>query len=166
MKPLSLLTSLRLYGDIILKTPIPNLPYEYGLNSTLKLMAKEMPRIMYAFHGVGLAANQVGMLERMIVVDVIGQPLVMFNPKITQFSYEQRVKYEGCLSIPGLQKMVKRYRYVSVSYLDLEWKEQTLDLLSPNEKRMAEQTDFEMISRIIQHEIDHLDGILIIDRGE
>lgn len=158
MKPFVMATSLRLYGDVILKTKAEPIKV---ITNDFKLLATDMITIMYGFNGVGLAANQVGMLWRIIVVDMIGAPLIMFNPEITKLSSSQRPKYESCLSLPGFSKAVTRPIYCSTKYIDLGGKKQTLNLF-PKANRDAES--FETVSRIIQHEVDHLNGILLIDK--
>lgn len=115
-------------------------------------LAEDMVETMKANKGIGLAANQVGFLHRVIVVDGLGKegPMVILNPEIVQFEGEE-TREEGCLSIPGYFELLTRFRKVKVRGLDLEGKE----------------IDFEcdgIIARAIQHEIDHLEGILFIDR--
>lgn len=111
----------------------------------------DMMRIMRQANGVGIAAPQVGLSSRVIVVapeDV--RPMALINPVIVKQEGEQ-VSEEGCLSIPGLYGMVKRAQYVEVEALDRRGREITLEL----EGRPAV---------IVQHEIDHLDGVLFIDK--
>jgi len=112
---------------------------------------------MYKRGGVGLAANQVGVLKRVVVIDLDsgkeGQgknQLVLVNPEIVSAQGEV-VAEEGCLSLPGLYKKVKRAERVVVRARNREGKEFTLE---------AEG----LLSRAIQHEVDHLNGILFIDR--
>ncbi len=159
MKPFKIATSLRLYGDPILRAQANEISWWVGQNT--KLLADDMTRIMYGFNGVGLAGNQVGMLMRIIVVDLIGKPLVMLNPEILEKSKTEHVRHEGCLSLPGINIMVKRNQFIKTQYMDLEGRKQILDLLSPQER---DKQSFEIVSRIIQHEVDHLDGILILDK--
>lgn len=119
-------------------------------------LAKEMLELMYKFHGVGLAAPQIGVFERIIVVDTdyingAKNPITMINPEIIEFSDEQVIDKEGCLSIPGIYSDVTRSDKIKVKYLDLDFKEQTLYTSGYN-------------SRCIQHEVNHLDGILFVDK--
>jgi peptide deformylase len=115
------------------------------------LLIDDMMRIMRKANGVGLAAPQVGVLQRIIVVHPEGmKPTALINPKIVKAEGEQ-VGQEGCLSIPGLYGDVKRSMYVEVEALDRRGRELIYELEG-------------MPARIAQHEIDHLDGVLFIDK--
>ncbi len=125
-------------------------------------LAKEMAEAMYAASGIGLAGPQVGVLERIILVDVEWshgeednpnprRPITMINPEILEETVEDDVYKEGCLSIPGLEGDVWRPIGIKVRYQTLE-----------GESVEIEAED--LFARCIQHEIDHLDGILFIDR--
>ena len=122
----------------------------------LKKFAKEMRKAMLKKDGLGLAAPQVGVNERMVVV-TIGYKTnnaivtVMVNPVITEFSDETCVEEEGCLSLPGIYKKVERPRGVTVKFFDVDGGEQTLRLK-------------DLDARVVQHEVDHLDGVLFVDR--
>lgn len=111
---------------------------------------------MYKGNGIGLAANQVGALERVIVIDVWperdgSKVLRMANPEITWFDPEETFTYrEGCLSIPEQYADVTRPKRIRLTYLDQKGKSQELE---------AE----DLLSQCIQHEIDHLNGVLFID---
>ena len=125
-------------------------------DALLKALADEMATAMYAGDGVGLAAPQVGATSRVLVMDPSGgkengQLLVMVNPEVTWAAKQQVMGEEGCLSLPGIRLQVPRAVSVEVKYFDLEGKEQVV--------RWAGWQ-----SRIAQHEIDHLDGILMLDR--
>ena len=119
----------------------------------------DMLETMYHDKGVGLAAPQVGVSKRVIVIDdkvtEEGErgphPLYMVNPEIIEKSEEMILFNEGCLSVPGQSAEVERHFRVKVKYLDYNGKEQVL-----------EAEDY--LAVIIQHETDHLDGILYIDR--
>ena len=115
-------------------------------------MLDRMLETMYASNGVGLAAPQVGILKRAVVVDV-GEdgpgPLKLINPEIIERSGVQTGP-EGCLSCPGMWGDVKRSKYVKVKALNPE-----------GEEIIVESEDF--LARALQHEIDHLDGVLFID---
>ena len=100
--------------------------------------------------GAALAANQVAILKRITVIDYEDEYLEMLNPEILDSSGEQ-TGYEGCLSLPGFVGMVRRAEYVKVKYTDPLGK----DIIIERTGKMA---------RCIQHEIDHLDGILFVDR--
>jgi peptide deformylase len=125
-------------------------------------LARDMAETMYAARGIGLAGPQVGVLERIIVVDVDWshpeegkpdrkRPLTLINPEIMEESVEDDVYAEGCLSIPGLEGDVWRPVAIKVRYRTLD--DETLELDCE-----------EMLARCIQHEIDHLNGVLFIDR--
>ena len=114
--------------------------------------------LMYAGDGVGLAAPQIGMLERFVLVDPsAGEDAsalrVMINPKVTWSSTETAVEVEGCLSLPGVHVPVVRPATINVSYTTLEGTEANV-LMTGNEARIA------------QHEIDHLDGVTLLQRAK
>lgn len=121
------------------------------ITEEIKKLAQDMKEVMLVNQGRGLAAPQVGLLKRIIVVQSIQGPQVFFNPKIIKKSRETIIEEEGCLSFPGLFLKIKRAKEVVISSL--------------NEKGEKISLKTEGLSaRIFQHEIDHLDGILIIDR--
>lgn len=116
-----------------------------------------MLQTMYDAPGIGLAANQVGLLNRVIVMDLAdrdegeeAEPWFMVNPKIIWESEEMSVMQEGCLSIPKQYADVERPAEVRVKYLDYNGKE-------------AEMEASGLLSHCVQHEIDHLNGVLFID---
>jgi peptide deformylase len=120
-------------------------------------LASDMMETMHVANGIGLAANQVGSLQRIIVVDVSGmdetkelKPLVMLNPEILH-EEGSLVMEEGCLSIPDIREEVDRAETIRVRYRDLQLNEQVLEADG-------------LLSRVILHEVDHLNGILFIDR--
>jgi peptide deformylase len=124
-----------------------------GVDGELRELVTRMFDTMYAVDGQGLAAPQVGRSLRLAVVDVPpdGPPHVLVNPRITWASAGRDRGVEGCLSVPGARAVVERPAEVVVEALDLDWNLQTLG------------ADGEL-ARCFQHEIDHLDGILYIDR--
>lgn len=114
------------------------------------LLMDDMMRIMKRANGVGLAAPQIGVLQRVIVIAPLDyKPMALINPVVVKAEGEQ-IGQEGCLSIPGLYGDVKRAAYVEVDCVDRKGREITLELEG-------------MPARIVQHEIDHLDGKLFID---
>lgn len=122
----------------------------------LAQLAADMLETMHNANGIGLAANQVGLLQRIIVVDISGTeetpttpPLAMINPEIIS-SDGAVIMEEGCLSIPEVRDEVERPEQITVRFRDLEFREQ-------------ERTADGILARVIQHEIDHLDGVLFID---
>ncbi len=120
------------------------------MTERLNTLIDDMFDTMYEANGVGLAAPQVGVLRRIVVIDVMdGNPLVLINPEIIESDGEQ-IGPEGCLSLPGLQGDVARPNHVIVKALDRDMKEITVE-------------GEELLARALCHEIDHLDGILYKD---
>ncbi len=118
----------------------------------LSALIDDMFETMYAAEGVGLAAPQVGVLKRIVVMDVSegrDEPIVMINPEILEMEGEQTGP-EGCLSVPGKHAEVKRAQKVKVKALDREM--QPFELEGEN-----------LLARCIQHETDHLEGIMYVD---
>jgi peptide deformylase len=125
-------------------------------DAVLRLLTEEMMVMMYAGDGVGLAAPQVSARHRILVMDPSagkdnGAVRVLVNPQITETSSGQVVGEEGCLSIPGVKLKVARHEWVTVEYLDIEGKSH-------------KEAFVDWAARIVQHEIDHLDGVLMLDR--
>ena len=118
----------------------------------LKELVEDMLETMYDVYGVGLAAPQVGVLKRIVVVDVGEEPIVLINPRIVDKSGEQTGD-EGCLSIPGKVGVVTRPQYVKVAALNKH--------MEPIE---VEGRD--LLARAICHELDHLDGVLYVKHVE
>ena len=130
-------------------------------------LAKDMLETMYEERGVGLAAEQVGRTERMFVIDIppesdmgddgqrenpdVEMPMVLINPKITAHSDEVQVGPEGCLSFPEIFANVERWYEVDAEYMNLEGHQVQVHAKG-------------LLARAIQHELDHLDGILLVDR--
>lgn len=117
-----------------------------------KKLIDDMLETMYEAQGVGLAAPQVGILKRIVTIDVGEGPIVLVNPEILEVSGEQ-TDYEGCLSIPGKRAVVTRPNYVKVKAFDKEMKEFILE-------------GEELLARAVCHECDHLDGVLYADKAE
>ena len=116
-------------------------------------LIEDMLETMYEANGVGLAAPQVGILKRIVVIDVTGEePHVLINPKIVETSGEQTGS-EGCLSVPGKSGMVTRPNYVKAIALDVN--------MQP-----IELEGTELLARAICHELDHLDGHLYVEKVE
>lgn len=139
---------IRLIGDPVLRQKAREVKH---VNKSLQKLLKDMAETMYEAHGVGLAGNQVGVLKRVLVVDV-GEGLTeLINPVILEHSGEE-VGVEGCLSIPGVQGEVPRAVHLRLRGLDAEGRE-----------RWIEAEGY--YARALQHEIDHLDGVLFTDRA-
>lgn len=117
-----------------------------------KELIADMKETLYEADGVGLAAPQVGVLKRIVVIDIGDGPIVLINPRIVEQSGEQSA-YEGCLSVPGKHGMVTRPNYVKAAYLD--------EKMHPQE---IEGT--ELMARAICHEVDHLQGKLYVELVE
>ena len=125
------------------------------IDAEIKTLAKDMLDTMYDAPGIGLAAPQVGVLKRIVVMDLAAEgeppaPLVLINPEITRMSDDTVVTEEGCLSIPELYYDVERPAAITVEYTDLDG------------KRVTEEAEGRF-AIVIQHELDHLDGVLYID---
>lgn len=128
------------------------------VDNELRQLAKEMLQTMYSNDGIGLAAPQVGVNKQLLVVDcdpedAANQPLVLINPRITWTSNDQCLIQEGCLSVPGVFMDVIRPSTIEVSYKDENGRPQRLKAT-------------ELLSRVIQHEMDHLHGVMFVDRVE
>ena len=128
-------------------------------NAELNAITKDMFETMYELKGIGLAATQVNIQKRIVVIDIPENredgveatgPLVLINPEITSFSTEIGSYEEGCLSLPGQYAEVKRPKSICYSYWDL------------NGQKWEKESDG-LLATCIQHEIDHLNGILFID---
>jgi peptide deformylase len=142
-----------LMGDPVLRTEAD--PVEI-FDEELRALVRDMFETMYLAEGIGLAAPQVGVSRRVLVVDLRreDQPdrrVALVNPKVVWASGETDKQPEGCLSIPGLEEVVERPLAVRIEGFDPEGNEVVVE---------AE----ELFSRALQHEIDHLDGVLFLDR--
>lgn len=144
------LRELRTEGDPLLRKTAKPIK---EVNERIRILLDDMLETMYKDNGVGLAAPQVGILRRAIVIDVGEGSYKMVNPRIVEASEEQQLSIEGCLSIPGFNGTVRRPARVVCEYLDE----------TGQTKRVEAQALF---ARCICHEIDHLDGILFRDRVE
>lgn len=119
----------------------------------LKELIEDMLETMYEANGVGLAAPQVGVLKRVVVIDTTGEdPHILINPRIVESSGEQTGQ-EGCLSVPGKSGQVTRPNYVKAVAMDVNMKEFELE-------------GTELLARAICHELDHLDGHLYVEKVE
>ncbi len=118
---------------------------------SLRKLARHMIRVMHEAPGVGLAAPQVGVLQRLLVYDIDDDPRALVNPVLSEVSDEIEEADEGCLSVPGVTMPVERAVRLRVQGFDAS----------------GEPVDFHaegLEARVIQHETDHLDGVLIVDR--
>ena len=157
--------SIRLYGDPILRTRGEDIN---AFGPSLVATGDAMIKAMHEANGIGLAAPQFGLALQLFVVDVddpahpisldgknvpanVVMPLVLANPKLTILEGPSKICSEGCLSFPGITGEVERIEKVRVSYLDTQGKPHTLE---------AEG----LLARCLQHEYDHCQGVLFIDR--
>ena len=129
-----------------------------NIDNEVKSLVDNMFETMYHAEGIGLAANQVGVSKSVIVIDISQNedyrnqsPIVMINPKILSSTEDEVSFLEGCLSVPGFYEKVDRPERIQIQYYDL------------NMKEVNTEAD-EYLSRVMQHEIDHLNGILFYER--
>jgi peptide deformylase len=141
---------IRTFGDPVLKTRAA--PVE-TFDDSLARLTEDMLATMRENDGVGLAANQVGRLKRVLVASVEDEDYVIVNPVLSDRSETTERGQEGCLSIPGINVEVDRPTAVTVTGQDA----------SGEPLRIEAQ---EMLARVLQHEVDHLDGVLILDRTD
>ncbi|MGV3651228.1 MAG: peptide deformylase [Devosia sp.] len=125
------------------------------VDDDVRALAQDMLDTMYDAPGIGLAGPQIGEMKRIVVMDLSAEdepndPIVMINPEIVEVSEETAITEEGCLSIPELYYEVERPAEITVRYTDLEGKQ-------------VEKHATDRLAVCVQHEIDHLDGVLYID---
>jgi peptide deformylase len=146
------LTNVRQYPDRVLRLPTREVD---AFDDALAALVERMTRVMTGAQGVGLAAPQVGVLQRVFVYqpDEETEPVALVNPRIVARSEELEVLEEGCLSLDAAGVVVDVERPTTVS----------VDALSPAGEQLRIDAEG-LAARIIQHEVDHLDGVLIIDR--
>lgn len=140
-------------GSQVLRQPARRIS---KVDEAVRELARDMLRSMYAASGIGLAAPQVGVHKQLLVIDLdpenaAAPPMVLINPEITSFGAGLDTYEEGCLSIPGVYLDVVRPSVVEVSYRD--------EMGRPQKLRADN-----LLARCIQHELDHLNGVLFVDR--
>lgn len=140
----------RTFGDPVLKSRAARVK---SFDESLVRLAEDMLSTMREQEGVGLAANQVGRLKQIFVAGLEDEEYVIVNPKIETASDETLADPEGCLSIPGISVEVERPTSVTVSGQDV----------TGNPLRIGATG---LLARVFQHEIDHLNGVLILDRTD
>ena len=136
------------------------IPCEPG-DRSLERIAKQMTKLMYGNMGCGIAAPQVGLNKRLIVIDVdwdgedpaTQNPIVLVNPEIIELSGDPVTEKEGCLSCPGISVSVTRQPYAKVSFLDLDGEEWEIE-------------GDGLLGRCLQHEIDHLEGKTLFESSD
>ena len=143
------LRNIRILGDEILKKQAKEVT---EMTPKIEELIDDMFETMYDANGCGLAAPQVGIRKRIVVIDCGDQPLVLINPEILETGGEQTGQ-EGCLSVPGKVGIVTRPNYAKVKALD-----ENMDEI------IVEGT--ELLARCLCHEIDHLNGIMYVDKAE
>ena len=141
---------IRTFGDPVLKTRAA--PVE-SFDESLVRLTQDMLATMRDNEGVGLAATQVGRLKRVFVAAIEDDEYVIVNPVLTDISETTETATEGCLSIPGIQVDVERPTAVTISGQDVSGR-----------PLQIEASD--LLARVLQHEVDHLDGVLILDRTD
>ncbi len=144
------LAQIRQYGDPVLRLPTREVE---SFDDDLARLVARMKRLMADANGVGLAANQVGVLRRVLVLrrDPDEEPIALVNPVIVGRGEATEVDDEGCLSLQGVTCPVERNVAVTVGARDPDGRELRVELDG-------------LAARVVQHEIDHLDGVLILDR--
>jgi len=144
------LARIRQYGDSVLRMKARDVE---TFDDDLERLVERMTALMHEASGVGLAATQVGVLRRLFVFVDDGEDRVIVNPVITQSSREIELDDEGCLSLRDVLVPVERPTNVTIEGVDAKGAPVRLELEPPS-------------SRVVQHELDHLDGVLIIDRTD
>ena len=144
------LSRIRQYGDTVLRMKAREVE---TFDNDLGRLVKRMTELMHEANGVGLAATQVGVLRRLFVFVDEGEDRVIVNPTITKHSKDTEIDDEGCLSLREVLVPVERATSVTLEGLDTKGEPVRFDLELP-------------ASRVVQHELDHLDGVLIIDRTD
>ena len=144
------LASIRQYPDRALRMRTREVE---GFDENLARLAERMKVLMREASGVGLAANQVGVLQRLFVFHVSeeDEPATLVNPQIVERSEERAVDDEGCLSLQGVLVPVERHSAVTIEARDVHGEELRVELAG-------------LAARVAQHELDHLDGVLILER--
>jgi peptide deformylase len=144
------LSRVRQYGDAALRMKARDVD---SYDADLERLAERMTHLMHEAQGVGLAATQVGVLRRLFVFVEEGEDRVLVNPVITKRSKETSTEDEGCLSLQGVLVPVERAVEVTIEGTDVKGEPLSFEFHEPT-------------ARVVQHELDHLNGVLIIDRTD
>jgi len=139
---------IRTYGDPVLRRPAETVE---AIDDEIRRICDEMIEAMLRADGVGLAAPQIGISKRIVVLDVDGDLRILINPELVEASGDEEATVEGCLSVPGVNAEVRRSTRATIEGTDLEG----------NPVRITGEG---LLARAIQHEIDHLNGNLFLDR--
>lgn len=145
--------TIKIDPDPILRKESSPLQQHTITSAEKKELCEDMTETMKRKDGIGLAAPQVGKNIRIIVVNSPDGPICMINPQLTKRSFAKEWGEEGCLSVPNTFGQVRRHKKINCIYLDTNGKQR---------KMRAE----DLLARVIQHEIDHLDGILFTDKAK
>ena len=142
-------------GDRALRQPAKRIA---KVDDAVRQLVRDMLQTMYSSDGIGLAAPQVAVNKQLIVIDCepdnpANEPLVLINPQIKSYSQDLCTGEEGCLSVPGVYMDVVRPQAIEVAYKDEQGRPRKLKASG-------------LLSRVIQHEMDHLNGVLFVDRVE
>jgi peptide deformylase len=142
-------------GDRVLRQPAKRIA---KVDESIRKLAKDMLQTMYSSDGIGLAAPQVGINKQLIVIDCepdqpTNPPLILINPQIVGYGDQLCNAEEGCLSIPGVYMEVTRPETIEISYKDENGRPRKLKASG-------------LLARAIQHEMDHLNGVMFVDRVE
>lgn len=140
---------IRTFGDPVLREKCAEVT---TIDEKSVKLVKDLVETLYHVSGLGLAANQVGVVERLFVYDVGEGPVACFNPEVAYVSEEVEEEEEGCLSLPNLQIPISRPSVVELEFTDLKGKRQ----------RVRGEG---LLARLFMHETDHLDGSLLLDRA-
>lgn len=140
--------SIKLYGESILREKAKPVA-EFG--AELEIIVEDMKTKMVDVNGVGLAANQVGLDIALFIAKLDEEVYVFTNPELVPLSTESHISEEGCLSVPGVWVDIERYLKVRLRAQDIKGNHVELELEG-------------FAARVVQHEVDHLNGVLIIDR--
>ena len=138
---------IRTFGDPVLASVAEDVE---NIDGKIVRLSQSMLQAMYRAPGLGLAAPQIGVQKQIFVYDIDGEPITLINPKIVESSGEW-VYDEGCLSIPGLYVEMLRPKQVLLEALDLDGNEISIEA-------------DELLARLFQHELDHLNGVLMFER--
>lgn len=138
-------------GKTVLRRPAKPVDLATIHSQAFRTLVADMIATMHAARGIGIAAPQIGVDLQLAIINEKDKPFVIINPQILKRSFRSVKAEEGCLSIPGVLGEVQRNTSITVSYLDDQGVEHTINPSG-------------MLSRVFQHEIDHLNGTLFIDR--
>lgn len=141
---------IRVFGDPVLREVCPEVK---DVDESVEVLVRDLRDSLPRPGGAGLSANQVGVLKRVFVFEDQGEVRACINPRLVSASEETEEELEGCLSLPGVAVPVPRHLAVVVEYMDLEGSIRRLEVEG-------------WLARVFQHEMDHLDGRLILDRTD